>query len=192
MNTEAAYAMLSVMGPHAGEDADAIFTRKIADIQKVGKTYWLIHSYKAKPNMVQHICDIASRLDANVRCYFLAPSSQGGASPTLRSAPANYYSTDNTNWNPLPQDLSPVTGHITGSACALVFSELHIEPTAMLDLWQYSDGLDQERPIIIRQGASTVCAFRKDMALHPAKMKSHIRRVDAVGTLTAPYAVWLK
>ena len=180
------------MGPHAGEDSSAIFTRKIGDIQNVGKTYWLIHSYKAKPNMVQHICGIASQHAEYVKCYFLAPSSQGGAFPTIHSAPANQYSTDNTNWNPLPPNLSPVTGHITKSACALVFSELQTEATLALDLWHYSDGFNQEMPIVIRQGSSTVCAFRKDTDLHPARMKSHIRPVVAVGILAKPYAVWLK
>ena len=180
------------MGPHAGEDADAIFSRKMDDIRKVGETYWLVHSYKAKPNMVQHICGIASQHAEYVKCYFLAPSSKGGAAPTLHSAPANQFSMDNTNWNPLPLDLSPVTGHITRSACALVFSELKTDATLTLDLWQYSDGLNQEMPIVIRQGGSTICAYRKEMALHPARMKSNIRRVVAVGILKKPYAVWLK
>ena len=192
MIKESEYAILSVMGPHAGQDEAAIFSRKIADIHNIGITYWLIHSYKAKPNIVQHICGKASGQDANVRSYFLAPSSPGGASPTLHCVAANEYSSDNTNWVALPQGLSPVTGHINRSAVALVFGELHIEATSTLDLWQYSDGLDPEQPIIIRQGASTICALRKDMTHHPARIKSHSRRVVAVGTLTKPYAVWLK
>ena len=189
---ESEYAVLSVMGPHAGEDATAIFGRKIADVQKVGKTFWLIHSYKARPDMVQRICAIASREGTSVPCYFLAPSSQGGASPTLHCVSANEYSTDNINWHALPLGLSPVTGQIKRTACALVFGELHVDATSTLDLWQYSDGLDQGQPIMIRQGASTICAFQKDMTHHAARMKSHIRRVVAVGVLAKPYAVWLQ
>ena len=55
MMKEPEYSLFSVMGPHAGEDSDVIFERKISDIRKAGRTFWVIRSHKAKPNMVQTI-----------------------------------------------------------------------------------------------------------------------------------------
>ena len=48
--------VISVMGDHAGEGVAAIFRRKIADIQKVALTFWLVKSPKAKPTSVQYLC----------------------------------------------------------------------------------------------------------------------------------------
>jgi hypothetical protein len=192
MTKESQYAVLSVMGPHAGEDAPAIFKRKINDVLDVKKTFWLIRSSRAKPDMVQSICKITAAQDRIVRCHFVEASTKGGAQPTSQSVEAKKYSADKTNWLELPPGLSPVTGHINSSACALVFGELAFEKEATLDLWQYADGLNQTQPIIFRQGASTQCAFRSDTSHRADKMKSHIRRVLAVGILTKPYAVWLK
>jgi hypothetical protein len=50
------HAIISVMGPHAGEQSDTIFQRKIGDISRIGWTLWLIKSYKAKPDRVQAMC----------------------------------------------------------------------------------------------------------------------------------------
>ena len=38
--------IVSVMGPHAQEDSDAIFARKTADVARVGVTFWLIPETK--------------------------------------------------------------------------------------------------------------------------------------------------
>jgi hypothetical protein len=192
MTRESEYAVLSVMGPHAGEGTSAIFARKIADVRDVAKTFWLIQSYKAKPDMVQRICEAAASHDSRVRCFFLEASTKNGAAPTRHNTAATHYSSDNVNWIALPSGLSPVTGHITARACALVFSDLQIETHSILDCWDYADALDQEHPIRFRQGASTQCAFQKDMRHHTSKMQSNLRRVLAVGVLTHPYAVWLK
>jgi 1,2-phenylacetyl-CoA epoxidase PaaB subunit len=43
------YNLFSVMGPHAGENSDAIFARKITDIRNAGRTFWVVRSHKAKP-----------------------------------------------------------------------------------------------------------------------------------------------
>jgi hypothetical protein len=49
------YRLLSVIGSHAGEEMNVIFNKKIEDMTKVGKTFWLIKSYMAKPPIVQEI-----------------------------------------------------------------------------------------------------------------------------------------
>lgn len=51
--------IISVMGDHAGEGVDAILKRKIADIGRVGKTFWLMRSPKAQPAQVQKMCRAA-------------------------------------------------------------------------------------------------------------------------------------
>jgi len=186
------YAVLTVMGPHAGEDSDVIFSRKIADIRAVGRTFWLIRSHKAKPDMVQRLCSTAFRQWFTPLCLFLEPSSPGGAAPTKTSSAATNYSSDGTEWRTLPQGIGPVTGQITRGACALVFDQLSVTESQVIDLWHYTDFFDQAQPVKIRQGASTVCVVRQDTRTHLDRMKSHLRRVMGIGRLTEPFAVWLK
>jgi len=186
------FAVLSVMGPHAGEATEAIFERKIADIRNIGKTFWLVRSHKAKPKMVQSICFTASFRKTNVFCLFLQPSSPGGAIPTKYNSAATEYSANLSTWHSLPHGLSPVTGLITRSACALVFDQLDAQEAEAVDLWQFADFFDPKHPIMIRQGASTLCALRKDMKSDPNRMKSNLRQLVAIGRLVEPYAVWLR
>ncbi len=82
------YSVISVMGPHAGEDSTAIFARKIADIHNVGRTFWVIRSHKAKPNMIQRIAAATRARSNEPLCAFLSPSAPGGAVPT-KTASAN-------------------------------------------------------------------------------------------------------
>ncbi len=77
MNTQE-YNLFSVMGPHAGEDSDTIFARKIADIHNEGRTFWVIRSHKAKPDMIQTIGANFCGMPGAPLCAFLA-SFQGGA-----------------------------------------------------------------------------------------------------------------
>jgi len=46
---EATQCIISVMGDHAGEGIDRIFKRKIEDITKINRTFWLVKSPKTKP-----------------------------------------------------------------------------------------------------------------------------------------------
>jgi hypothetical protein len=186
------YSVLSVMGPHVGEDSDEIFARKIADIRIAGRTFWVIRSHKAKPDMIQTVC-LAARGRANEPlCAFLEPSSPGGAVPTKTSWAAVEYSSDLSKWERLPPGIGPVTGQMTRSACALVFDQLVLCELAVLDLWHYADFFNQERPVKIRQGASTVGVVGKDTSAHFDRMKSHIRQVVAIGRLTEPFGVWVR
>ncbi|MFA6132806.1 MAG: hypothetical protein WC869_02175 [Phycisphaerae bacterium] len=186
------FAVLSVMGPHAGEDAGTIFKRKIDDTRRVGKTFWLVRSYKAKPLMVQNICREAGGKAMRVHCLFIEPSSKGGAIPTKSSSAACEYSADRLKWLSLPRSLGPVTGLMNAGACALVFDKLVLQKHTTVDLWEFADFDDPCTPVVIRQGASTICAVRKDMSSHPDRMKGNVRRLIAVGRLAEPYAVWLK
>ena len=186
------YSILSVMGPHAGEESAAIFARKIADIRDGGWTFWVIRSHNAKPDMIQTIglsvdYGLGERL-----CAFLAPSSPGGAVPTKTSDAADEYSHDRSKWYRLPIGISPVTGQMTKSTCALVFDDLRLHESTIVDLWQYADFFKRELPVKIRQGASTVGVARGNTSAHPDRMKNRFRQVMAVGRLVEPFAVWLR
>jgi hypothetical protein len=187
------YLVISVMGPHAGESEIEIFERKIEDINRIGRTFWLIRSHGAKPLMVQRLLGEAGKERANCYCVFLAPSSQGGAVPALTSDSARSYSKDVLIWHNLPSGLGPVTGRIDSGAHALVFDQLElVRSISYLDLWDYADFFNQRLPVKIFQGASTVCAIRKDMSSHRDRMKSNHRRITAIGRICDPFCVYLR
>jgi len=186
------YSVISVMGPHAGEDSGAIFSRKMADIRNAGRTFWLIRSHKAKANAIQLIASIVCKKSSKPFCAFLAPSSPGGATPTKTASAAVEYSIDRLGWRRLPLDITPVTGRIGANTCALVFDQISLQETTVVDLWQYADFFHPDQPVIIRQGASTVGVARADTSMHPRRMKSRLRQVIAIGRLVEPFAVWLR
>lgn len=176
------------MGPHAGESEDDIFKRKIEDIDRTGLTFWLIRSYQAKPNMVQAMCKEAKN---DVYAIFVEASSIGGAKPTKTAESAKGYSEDRIAWKNMPEGLGPVTGRISSNAFALLFNQLQLTD-GEIDLWDYADFFSQDEPLKIYQGASTMCAVKKDMSSHANRIKSNHRRIVAVGKLCEPFCVWLK
>ena len=185
----ASNCIISVMGDHAGEGTDVIFQRKIIDIGKIGKTFWLVRSPKAKPSLVQKLCS-----SDPTYALFVEPSSKGGARPTETSDRAVEYSTNGVSWQKLPLNLGPVTGKMGASAYALIFDELEIvhNSSVDLDLYQYADYETPEKPIKLILGCSTVCAEMEDMHTHKDKLKSRYRRIVAVSHLAAPYGVFLR
>ena len=185
------YLIFSVIGPHAGEDQEAIFHRKARDIEKTSMTFWLIRSYEAKPSMVQKLCWTARQESSEVCCYFIEPSSRMGASPTKCADAATGYSPDSINWTSLPRGSSPVTGRIDNGAYALVFNQID-QCNSIIDLWDYANFLEPSEPIILRQGASTICAVREDTSTHPRRMRRNNRVARAFATLAEPFAVWLR
>jgi len=186
------YNLFSVMGPHAGEGSAAIFARKIADVRNAGRTFWVVRSHKARPDMIQSVGATVCGRSSDALCAFLVPSSPGGAVPTKTACAAVEYSSDRCEWSPLPHGITPVTGQLTPSTCALVFDHLCLLTSAVVDLWHYADFFEPEQPVRIRQGASTLGVIRKNTSTHPDRMKSHIREVIAVGRLVHPFAVWLR
>lgn len=186
------YSVFSVMGSHAGEESDAIFARKIADIRNAGRTFWVVRSHRAKPDMIQAIGTAVCSNSGEPLCAFLAPSSPGGAVPTKTSSAAAEYSANRSTWYALPSGITPVTGQMTPSTCALVFDQLRLEEVAIVDMWEYADFFNSDQPVKIRQGASTVGVLRGNTSAHPDRMKSHLRHVMAVGRLAEPFAVWLR
>lgn len=186
------YCIVSVIGPHAGEDSNTIFTRKIADIRNIGRTFWVVRSHKAKPDMIQRIGIDLRNKSREPLCAFIAPSSPGGAVPTKISAAAVAYSADRFKWQQFPSGLSPVTGQMSPNTCAVVFDQLWLQQSEVIDLWQYTDFFSPEKPVKIQQGASTLGVIPGDTSKHPERMKSNFRQVLAAGRLVEPFAVWLK
>ena len=181
------HCLVSVMGDHAGESPDAIFNRKMADIEKIGKTFWLIRSPKVKPEQVQGVCTATQTY-----AIFVQPATKGGARPTKEEDPVKEYSTDRVLWNPLFHGISPVTGKLDSSAAAFVFDQMTTDVSGTLDLWNYGELSDINRPLRFILGCSTVCAVRKDTKSHPGRMKSRYRGIVAVARLATPYCVWVR
>ena len=179
--------VISVMGDHAGEGTDAIFGRKIADIERAGQTFWLMKSPKARPAQVQQLCAAGPTFT-----IFVEPASKGGARPTIAEDTAREFSADGKTWQHLPDGLGPVTGNLGSRAAALVFDKMMTDVSGTLDLWSYAEFVDAQKPLKFILGCSTVCAIRKDMGSHPDKMKSRYRAIVAYARLAAPYCVWLK
>jgi len=179
--------VLSVMGDHAGEDADTIFNRKKNDITRTGKTFWLMRSPKARPAQVQGICK-------TIPAYtiFVEPATKGGAGPTTNEDAAKEYSYDGVLWQWLPEGLSPVTGKLDTGATALVFDMMTTDVSGTLDIWNYGELSDIQKPLNFILGCSTVCAVRNDTKAHPEKMKSRYRGIVAVARLADPYCVWVR
>jgi len=179
--------VLSVMGAHAGEDADAIFNRKIADIDRTGKAFWLMRSPKARPAHVQGIC-----MKVPAYTIFVEPATKGGARPTIEEGAAEKYSDDGVLWRRFPKSLSPVTGKLDTGATALVFDMMTTDVSGTLDLWGYGELSAINKPLRFILGCSTVCAVRMDTKSHPERMKSRYRGIVAVARLVHPYCVWVR
>jgi hypothetical protein len=177
------------MGPHAGESEREIFNRKTEDISRTGKTFWLNRSYRAKPIMVQRLCEEAQREKSDCFCIFI----EGGAVPIASDESAKQYSKDGLTWYDLPKGLTPVTGKIDSGAHAPVFDRLErMNNLIYVDLWNYGEFFDQKLPLKTRQGASTICAIKKDMSAHEEKMIARWRRIVAAGKLCEPFCVYLR
>lgn len=184
----ASHCIVSVMGAHAGEEAIQIFTRKIKDIERINRTFWLIKSPKAKPAIVQEMCSLNSAF-----AVFVEPATRNGARPATSEQQAISFSENGLTWNPLPKGLGPVTGKLNSKAYALVFDRMEtMHDSDEIDLWNYADFILPENPIRLILGCSTVCATKKAMEEHPERLKSRFRRIVAVARLASPFCVWVR
>jgi hypothetical protein len=173
-------ALLSIIGGHAGEKVDDIVGRKCRDVVKVGSTLWVYQSSKACVGDVQNF----GKAYGNPAVYFLEGSAQSDG--TKHRDEANEKSEDGKDWKPV--GLRNVTGKLPGSA--LVLASLKTVQNCKIDLWDYVE-FPASTPLRFELGASTVCAIAAPSG-QTVGMKSHERRVVAVGQLTSPFAVYLK
>ncbi len=188
----AQYAIISVMGPHAGESEEFIFERKIKEVSDAGRSFWVHRSSNAKPERVKALCRKAGAEGRPVYCVFIEPSSRGGAQPTSEGQLATRYSADGGSWLPVPEGIRP-TGNISRGATAMVFDAIEmVNGRIEIDLWDYSDFGFPGKALPVRQGGSTLCVERHPSLGDPARLKSHRRRVVAVARMADPFAVWLR
>ncbi len=187
------YVILSVMGPHAGEDEATIYARKMKEIEDEGFSLWVHGSNSARPEPVKRLCRRAEDAGETPYCIFIEPSSPGGAQPTANDRRAAEYSGDKINWQRVPAGISP-TGNIGGSrTVAMVFDGLWpVDRHAQVDLWNYSVFESPGKALRVAQGASSICSEKIPSAQDERKIKSHIRRVTAIGRFCKPYSVWLR
>ena len=85
--------IFSIIGSHAKEGVDEIFARKIKDIDKMGYTFWLHKSWKARPDKIQRFCE-----NNPLFVLFLNSSIKNGARPTTGNKSATCFSHDNIGW----------------------------------------------------------------------------------------------
>lgn len=179
--------VLSVMGPHAGEDESSIFNRKISDIQKVGQTLWVCQSPAARPDRILPFFEKTAV--ANI--VFLAPSSPNGARPTTSAQQMSQSSMDGVVWKSIDARLGPVTGFANRFAYSFVLSSIDLlKDPIFIDLWQYV--VDNDKPARFKLGASTLLAKHGDSSTLSTRMKSRMRRILAIGVLDWPYSVWVR
>jgi hypothetical protein len=179
--------LISVMGPHAGEAPETIFARKVDDVQRLGRTFWLVRSPKARADAVAPWC--AANEYGPTWILFVEPSVTGGARPTTESSAAREFLADG-QWHALLDSLSPVTGKLDSAATALVLDKLIMPVPGELDLWRYMDADNRALPVRFSLGCSTARAYRRRDGMSTLRgMTSRYRCIAAVGRLASPFAV---
>ena len=187
------YVIITVIGPHAGEPLNQIFSRKITDVKKTGKTFWVINSSKASLELIHQMKTNALKENKDIFCIFIEPSQKGGSQDTKQSEQAKEYSEDKKIWQSFDEKISPITGKITTNSYAMIFDELSlVETESKLNLWNYADFDNQNEPIKLNQFRSTFCGIQKNMSDNPNNMKSNLRKIVAVAKIHKAGAVWLR
>jgi hypothetical protein len=184
--------IITIIGPHAGETEDKILSRKVSDIEKADKTFWLIKEISDKTlKEVQEFCENS---ESEVKIYFISPATPKGARDTKdKTVNKEYF--DGDNWKKIPEGISPVTG----KGYAFILKKLEMQDNSpkenfelftqtKIDINEYAKESALE-PIKFSQKTSTILAIKEDMTSHPNKNISNIRTVWAVGTLEKPYYV---
>ena len=65
------YVIISVIGPHAGEPLNQIFSRKMTDVKKAGKTFWVISSNKASLELIHQMKTNALKENKDIFVFLL-------------------------------------------------------------------------------------------------------------------------
>ncbi|MBI2519501.1 MAG: hypothetical protein HYV97_03765 [Bdellovibrio sp.] len=152
--------ILSIVGAHANESLEEIFSRKMQDVKKYGMTFWLYKSWGCKPAQ----CENAKKV------IFLESSSKGrGARPTTVAENAREYSLDNKTWDKIPYNLQ-VTGQLP--AYAFILKDLQIVDETY-DIGSAKFMLGKSTVIKDDSAKSGVC--RKVMAIGAIKNVVYVR-----------------
>lgn len=187
MHNDSGAAIISIIGPHAGEELRAITERKRLDISRVGWTLWAFRSRQCSPDFISRLAPDRS----GVPVFFVSAASPGGAKDTVSADPAREFSANGSTWARLPVGLGPVTARLPASAFVLQALE-DAQPGTIVDMGEWQDAWTPGEPPLVQRGASTVCVRAGRTSGHRRAMKSPRRGLLAVGYLEKRGAVWIR
>ena len=180
--------VVSVYGPHAGEDESQILQRKMEDIRKIGFTMW----YYAKGNKYARPLDVQNQAKiyenqtgAPLSFYLIS----GGAKATS-SEPQQMreFSLDDKKYTSIDHRLGPVTGGNVGYA--FINSKIDFSANPSIDLSRYANA--DNGNVQFKIGNSTqIVQLPKDVPMGKP-MKSSVRKIVAVCELKEPYCVFVR
>ena len=190
------YVFISVMGPHANEEPEAIFDRKIEDINICKESFWVSgidEKFVNECRVKLHGAD----------GYVLLVESSGngsGSDNTNGDNKATEYSGDKKEWKKINTNISEVTGNLRKNGMpAYYFDDIELfdkkeTPIILyheIDLNYYCECNNQQKAIKFRQGYSNVFV-KSNAAPLQGGMQSHKRKIVAVLRLKTPYVVWVR
>lgn len=178
------YAILSLVGRHAGESFSEIIERKQDDIEIVGYTFWLENSFKTYPDKVQSFYGLVRKNGIDLNCLLYSSDT---AQDTKKNSKAIEYSVDKKNWLKIDSRLTPVTGNLTKNSHALVFDKLDLVKDVEINLKNYVE-FDTGEPIRNYPNASTFCVIKKFDNVE----SKNTRKIFAVGRIHKPSSVWIR
>lgn len=174
--------VISVVGPHAGENYGAIIKRKRKEISDTKYCFWYINSYVARPDTIQNFFNGIN----DSYCLFIESVGKKDENTITRDT-AREYSIDGKNWEKIPPTVK-VTGLLNKGATALIIDELEsLDAKINFNIKEYYNYLNSEKDKqLILQGKSTVCCKKKECK------ENRSRKILAIGHLIKPYGVWVK
>lgn len=177
--------IISVIGPHAGEDLSTIFTRKIKDTTTCGYTYWISKSRVISPEIIS---SFQKESKDDLYMIFIKTSMNSYGKDTLHSESATKAQEKN-GWQEIDPKLSPVTGKMP--TYGLKFDNICVlDQKYKIDLKNYCewdmDANKRNNPVKIMMGKSTICVRKSEKK---QEMKNGIREIVAYAKLAEPFCL---
>lgn len=177
--------IISVIGPHAGEDLETIFKRKINDIKQYHYTYWICKSRVISPEIISAFQEFNNQ--SELFMIFIKTAKNSLGKDTNKDDRAQYVK-ENDKWVPLDQRLSPLTGKMPTNG--FKFGEINLVQGKWIDLNEYveweHDKTNNEKQIQIMMGKSTLCIRKSNKK---QKMKNSVREIVGYARLIPPYCL---
>lgn len=179
--------IISVIGPHAGEDIDSIFTRKINDIKKCNYTYWICKSRAISPEIITAFQAFNNPFELFI--IFIKTANNSLGKDTNISDKAQYFKEED-QWVSLDQKLSPLTGKMPTNGFKL--GEINVVKEKWINLNEYLEWSPEKakngKPIQIMMGKSTLCIIKANQKTRN-EMKNSVREIVGYARLITPYCL---
>ena len=177
--------IISVIGPHAGEDLSTIFERKIKDITTCGYTYWICKSRVISPEIIS---SFQNENKNDLYMIFIKTSTNSQGKDTLNSESATQVKEKN-GWQEIDPKLSPVTGKMPTNG--FKFDKICVlDQKSKIDLKNYCEwDMDinkRNNSIKIMMGKSTICVQKSE---NKQEMKNGEREIVAYAKLADPFCL---